>query len=159
MLQLFPQKKASPLLVTDNNEANARFSPDGNWLAYCSDESGRAEVYVQPFPLEKGGKWQVSTNGGFTPRWRKDGKELFFLSPDNQIMAAEIKLGTTFEASMPRPLFSIHPWIVPQIAGGWRDTFEPTSDGQRFAVHTPLSSSPSNITVILNWKLLLNPNK
>src|SRR5262249_30146264 len=70
-----PDKKASPFLITGANEANAKFSPDSKWIAYCSDESGRSEVYVQPFLGQKGGKWQISTNGGFSPRWSKDGKE------------------------------------------------------------------------------------
>lgn len=118
------QKKAFPFLATDANEANAMFSPDGKWVAYNSDESGQPEIYVQPFLAKKGGKWQVSTNGGYTPKWSKDGKELFYLSLDNQIMSSEVKLGST-----------------------------------GFAVHSALTSSPPNITVILNWPLLLNPKK
>src|SRR5262249_48887329 len=70
-----PDKKVSPFLITGANEANAKFSPDLKWIAYCSDESGRSQVYIQPFLGQKGGKWQISTNGGFSPRWSKDGKE------------------------------------------------------------------------------------
>jgi eukaryotic-like serine/threonine-protein kinase len=159
ILRLEEPKKAFPFLVTGANEANARFSPDAKWIAYCSDESGRPEVYVQPFLGEKGGKWQVSTGGGFTPRWSKDGKELFYLSLDNQIMSSEVELGTTFEASVPKPLFLVHPFAVPRIGGGWLDMFTPAPDGQRFAVHSALSNSPPNITVVLNWPLLLNSSK
>ncbi len=85
VLKLGGKNKATPVLITDANEASAMFSPDGKWLAYSSDESGQPEIYVQSFPIEKGGKWQVSTNGGYTPKWSKDGKELFYLSLDNQI--------------------------------------------------------------------------
>src|SRR5262249_16760189 len=154
-----PDKKVSPFLITGANEANAKFSPDLKWIAYCSDESGRSQVYIQPFLGQKGGKWQISTNGGFSPRWSKDGKELFYLSTDNQIMSSEIKPGESFQASVPRPLFAIHPFAVPRISGGWLDTFSPAPDGQRFAVHSALTSSAPNITIVLNWPLLLNPKK
>src|SRR5262249_17313857 len=110
LLQLGEHKKAFPFLISGANESNARFSPDGRWIAYSSDESGRAEVYVQSFLSEKPGKWQVSTNGGFTPKWSGDGKELFYQSPDNQIMCSEVKVGSTFEAATPTPLFTIHPY-------------------------------------------------
>ena len=157
VLRLSEPKKAFPFLVTEANEANARFSPDGKWVAYASDESGQPEVYVQPFLAEKSGKWQVSTNGGFTPGWSKDGKELFYLSQDNQIMCSAVKPGSVFESTVPKPLFAIHPYYVRRIAG-WNDVFEPAPDG-RFAVHAALASSPPNITVILNWPILLNPKK
>jgi eukaryotic-like serine/threonine-protein kinase len=157
VLRLGEPKKAFPFLVTEANESGGRFSPDGKWIAYASDESGRPEVYVQPFPAEKGGKWQVSTNSGYTPRWSRDGKELFYLSQDSQIMCSEVKLGSMFEATAPRPLFGVHPYYVSRISG-WNETFEPAPDGQRFAVHAA-SSTPSSITVILNWPLLLNPKR
>ncbi len=152
------ERKAFPFLETDANESSAKFSPDGKWIAYSSDESGQPEVYVQPFLAEKGGKWQVSNKGGYTPKWSKDGKELFFLSPDNQIMSTEIRSGARFEAGRPRPLFSIHPFRTPRIAP-WYDAFEPTPDGQRFVVHSALTSSPPNMIVVLDWPLLLKPKK
>ena len=159
-MQLRPLRKAFPFLVTDANEANARFSPDGKWVAYCSDESGQAEVYVQPFLSDKGGKWQVSTNGGYNPKWSKDGKELFYLSPDNQIMSSKIRLAPSFEAVAPTALFMIHPYAIPRIGlGNGADAFEPAPDGQRFAVHAPLTSSSPNISVVVNWPLLLNHKK
>ena len=134
VLRLGKHKEAVPFLITDANEGTARISPDGKWVTYASDESGQAEVYVQAFLTEKGGKWQISTNGGFNPKWSKDGKELFYLSPDNQIMSSQVKLGSIFEAAVPRPLFLIRPYYVRRIAG-WNDAFEPAPDGQRFAVH------------------------
>ena len=155
MLSLSGDRKSSPLLHAPFVESHGQISPDGKWLAYFSNETGRTEVYVQSFPAEKGGRWQVSTNGGFTPKWSKDGKELFYLSPDNQIMSSQVRLVPTFEANAAKPLFAIHPFAVPRIAGGYMDTFAPAPDGQHFAVHAPLYSS-RDITVVLNWPLLLN---
>src|SRR5262249_40056610 len=97
--------KATTLLGTPFDERNAQFSPDGRWLAYASDESGEFEIYVQPFP-ELGQKWQVSTDGGVAPRWRRDGKEIFFLKfPEKTLMAAEVKAGSTLSVGEPKALF------------------------------------------------------
>jgi dipeptidyl aminopeptidase/acylaminoacyl peptidase len=159
ILQLGQQKKAFPFLQTEANESHARFSADGNWIAYCSDESGQPEIYVQPFTAKKGGKWQISTSGGFNPKWSKDGKELFYLSLDNQIMSSEVKIGSIFEATVPKPLFAIHPYTMQRIGSQSYSAFEPEPDGPRIAVHSSLTSSPPNITVVLNWTQLLNPNK
>ncbi len=158
VMPLGEPKKVFPFIVTNANEGQARFSPDGKWVAYCSNESGQPEIYVQPFLTGKEGKWQVSTKGGYTPRWSKDGKELFYLSLDNQITSTEVKLGSTFEAAAPRPLFDIHPYRIQRIAP-WSEAFEPDPDGRRFAVHSALTSSPPNITVVLNWPLLLHQSK
>ena len=157
ILPLNEPNKAFPFVKTDANESNAKFSPDGKWIAYSSDESGRPEVYVQSFRRELAGKWQASTNGGFTPKWSRDGKELFYLSSNNQVMSSEVKLSTTFEINVPRALFSIHPYAIPRIGlGTGSEAFEPAPDGRRFAVHAPLRSSPPNITIVLNWQLMLN---
>ena len=86
-------------------------SPDGRWLAYVSDESGRYEVYVQSFP-GGGGKRQVSTGGGIGPRWRGDGKELFYHAPDGKLMAVPVKSGASFEAGAPVALF--------EFRAGWQ---------------------------------------
>ena len=80
------------------------FSPDGRFLAYQSNESGRKEVYVQSFP-DPGGKWQVSTAGGVDPRWRADGKEIYYRAPDQKLMAVEVQAGGDFPAGVPQPLF------------------------------------------------------
>jgi eukaryotic-like serine/threonine-protein kinase len=157
VLRLGEQRKVFPFLVTEANESSARFSPDGKWVAYASDESGRPEIYVQPFLAEKSGKWQISTNGGFTPKWSNDGKELFYLAQDNQIMCSAVKLSPIFEFTGPKPLFAIRPNSVRRISG-WNDTFETAPDGRRFGVHVA-ASAPTNITVVLNWPLLLNQKK
>ena len=85
-------RKPVPFLRTEFNEANGKFSPDGHWVAYESDESGRYEIYVRPFPAPDGGggKWMVSQAGGRGPYWRGDGKELFYLAPDGNVMAAAV---------------------------------------------------------------------
>ena len=87
------------------DQSQAQFSPDGAWVAYTSAESGRLEVYVQSFPAT-GAKWQVSTTGGEQPRWRRDGKELFYLAPDRHVMAVAIKAPAAFDAEEPRRLFA-----------------------------------------------------
>ena len=141
------ERKAFLFLQTEFNETRATFSPDGRWIAYQSDESGRLEVYIRPFP-GPGGKWQVSTNGGSRPRWRRDGKELFYLGLDNKIMAADIKLGSaTVDVGTVRASFPINPF-----GGAGRDIYDVTGDGQRFLVASPGSEeSSSPVTLVVNW--------
>ena len=104
LLPLTGARKPVPYLQTPFNEANARFSPDGRWLAYESNESGSFQVYVQSVPAN-GSKYQVSSSGGRVPQWRRDGKELFYVSADRKLMAVPIKLGVTVEAGAPSPSF------------------------------------------------------
>ncbi|MGH9253087.1 MAG: protein kinase domain-containing protein [Vicinamibacterales bacterium] len=106
VLPLVGDRKPFPLLQTPFNEYPAVLSSDGQWVAYVSNESGRNEVYVMPFP-GPGGKWQVSTAGGIWPRWRRDGAELFYLAPDNRLMAAEVNgRGSGFDVGAVQPLFA-----------------------------------------------------
>lgn len=144
---LFGDPKPQPFLQTPFAERMARFSSDGKWVAYVSNESGRDEVYVQSFPAS-GGKWQVSTNGGFTPRWRRDGRELFYIAPDRKIMSVEVKAGaTTVEVSSPTGLFE-----APVDAPGGTNRYDVSPDGQRFLVNAPAeTTSSSSMTVVLNW--------
>ena len=124
---------------TAANELSGRVSPDGRWVAYQSNESGRAEIYVQPFP-GPGARRQVSTEGGFSPQWRGDSRELFFVSPDQTMMAASIGVaGATIIAETPVSLFQTPegPYAVAR-------------DGQRFLVNLE-SADGSPITVLLNW--------
>src|SRR5437879_3877443 len=90
VLPLSGDKKPFPFLKTPFEEREGQFSPDGNWIAYQSNESGRFEIYVQPFPAP-GGKFQISANGGAQPRWNKNGKEIFYVSLDSKMMAAPVK--------------------------------------------------------------------
>src|SRR5262249_35415929 len=103
-------RKPFPVVQTEFEERNAQFSPDGKWIAYQSNESGRFEIYVQPFP-GPGPKTVISTDGGAEARWRGDGKELFYIALDGQLMAVPIQLpkeGSTVEAKTPVPLFRAH---------------------------------------------------
>jgi eukaryotic-like serine/threonine-protein kinase len=145
MLPLSGERKPYPFLQSPFNQFGARFSPDGKWLAYFSLESGRAEVYVVPFP-GPGGKWQVSTGGGTWPRWRRDGKEILYLSPDNKLMAAEVRAsGSSFEIGAVRALFETRPYR----SGG--ATFDVSADGQRFIIDYAQEQPSAAITLVVNW--------
>ena len=135
-------------LQTEFNELRPIFSPDGRWIAYQSNETGQSEIYIRPFP-GPGGKWQVSTAGGSRPRWHGDGKELFFLSSDNRMMSAQIKLGaTTVEVGKVELLF-----VFRNVVGiGGRDVYDVTSDGQKFLVESlPGNELSMPITLVVNW--------
>src|SRR6185295_4289784 len=107
------ERKPIPFLTTPADETFGQFSPDGKWIAYSSDESGRREVYVQGFapdrvPASAVGKWLISSAGGDKPRWRHDGKELFYLAIDGKMIAVPVKAAITFEPGVPVPLFETH---------------------------------------------------
>jgi eukaryotic-like serine/threonine-protein kinase len=138
-----------PYLVTQFLETHAQFSPDGRWVAYTSDESGRAEVYIQSFPIGAG-KWQISTAGGDQSQWRSDGKELFYLAADRSVMAVSIGGSGTLEIGRPTALFQA---AVP-LAGiaDSRNDYVPTQDGQRFLVNMLADTTNSQpLTFVLNW--------
>src|SRR5258708_119037 len=111
VLNMEGDRKPVPFLQTPFFESQGQFSPDGHWIAYASDESGRFEVYVRPFPSGPA-KWKISINGGEHPRWRGDGKEIFYLSPDRKLMAAAVNgkaaSQPVFEAQGPVALFEAH---------------------------------------------------
>ena len=139
-----------PYLRNEFQETEGKLSPDGHWLAYVSDESGRSEVYVSAFPSPIG-KWQVSTDGGTTPRWRLDGKELFYIAPDSRIVAAEVTLGSTFARAAPRPLF-----IAPVFQPSPFTKFEVDADGTRFLVNALVDQGKETpITIVVNWTAAL----
>jgi len=148
ILPMTGEKKPFPFLQTRSNEDHGRFSPDGHFIAYSSDESGRYEVYVQTFPVS-GGKWLVSRDGGAQPHWRGDGKEIFFIAPDRKMMAADVKLeGSTCQAGIPKALFQTQIISYPNPRNG----YEVSADGQRFVIITPLQENTSTpITVVANW--------
>lgn len=139
------ERKAVPLLGSEFNEVDGRFSPDGKWIAYVSDESKRYEVYVQPFP-SSGSKWQISVTGGFQPRWSGDGKELFYLSLDRRMMSVEVQTSPSFQAGNPKPLFEVR---IPNISFGQYDV---SSDGERFLMNLPAGDQQMTpITLVTNW--------
>lgn len=140
-------------LRTEFNEHHGHLSPDGRWMAYASDESGSWEVFVRAFPVPDN-RWQISTAGGAEPRWRRDGKELFYVSADGTLMAVAVQLEADFKASAPRALFRTH--FGSFGAEYWRPVYVPAADGQRFLINTVISeTSSSPVSVILNWPALL----
>jgi Tol biopolymer transport system component len=148
VLPLERDRKPVPLLITEFNERQARFSPDGHWVAYLSDESGQDEVYVRPFSInsdgttvEAGGKWPISNGFGGNPHWRGDGRELYYRSREGRLMAVEITTNPVFRAGNPQPLGFSPP------SPAW----DSSSDGKRFLARTP-TSGPQPYTVILNWQ-------
>lgn len=152
ILPLSGDRKPIPFLNTKFNEAGGRFSPDGRWIAYVSDESGKNEVYVAPFPAT-GAKWQISTGGGNSPRWRRDGSEIFYRTlgnVDRKLMAAAVNgKGGSFEAGVVKPLFTMRALVV--AAAGY--TYDVSADGQRFLVNTPPEqTATAPITVVVNWQ-------
>jgi Tol biopolymer transport system component len=152
ILALEGDRTPKPFLQDDFDNGGAKFSPDGKWVAYYSNDSGQLQVYVRPFP-GPGAKYQVSTSGGSDPRWRRDGKELFYLSPDGKLMAVEVKAGSAFEVGVPKPIFDTH--IRRDVSRGIlgsRDNYAVSSDGQRFlAIDLTEASASSPLTVVLNW--------
>jgi Tol biopolymer transport system component len=145
-LPTFGDRKPIPIAVTPFNEMNPVVSPDGRYVAFVSNESGREEIYAQTFP-EPGGKWQVSNGGGTDPSWRGDGRELYYRSPDQKLMAVEIRTGADFQAGVPQALFPIR--VRP---GQPRNKYAPAPDGQRFLVAAPLGrEAMSPTTIVLNW--------
>jgi eukaryotic-like serine/threonine-protein kinase len=137
-------------LSTNFNETGAHFSPDGQWVAYQSNMSGRPEVYVRPFP-EGGGQWQISTTGGNNVRWSPDGKELFYMGADGKLMAVPITVkGATLEPGTPVPLFQTQRAVG--VAATARAQYAVAPDG-RFLFNVTTGNAPmSPITLILNWK-------
>ena len=152
-LPVSPGAKARPFLETAATERHGQFSPDVKWVAYSSDETGVPEVYVRRFP-EGEGKWQISSHGGAQPRWRRDGKELFYLAPDGRLMAADVTTGAaTFAAGEPHALFTtgITTSIVDRTSN-----YVVTRDGQRFLVNLGAEDENSApITVMVNWQATL----
>jgi eukaryotic-like serine/threonine-protein kinase len=148
ILPLFGDRKPSPFVQSTYNARQARFSPDGRYVAYASDESGDFEIYVQTFP-EHGGKWQVSTGGGRDPEWRRDGKELYFIS-GGKLMAVDVNAaGPQFEAGTPKALFEAH--LGGSSAVNPNAIYRVSADGQRFLAVTAAEQTSSPVTVVLNW--------
>jgi eukaryotic-like serine/threonine-protein kinase len=146
VLPLGGDQKPFPFLQTDFTESFGQFSPDGRWIAYRSDESRGGEIYVAAFP-GPGGKRQVSTAGGRQPRWRGNGKELFYLAPDDRMMAAEVSgQEATLQVGAVRPLFEARQ----AVTGGF--VYDVTGDGQRFLINTVMEQKASSpITLVQNW--------
>lgn len=147
----FLDGKARLFLKATSSLKNAQFSPNGKWVAYASNESGRWEVYVTSFP-DANGKWQVSTDGGEQPRWRGDGKEIYFLSSDVKLMAVSVDTEHEFQSGTPRVLFQTDP--REQVATTEQVVYDVSRDGQRFLVNSKYNNGSAHpMSVILNWNL------
>jgi hypothetical protein len=137
-----------PYLKTAANEEQAKFAPGGKWIAYTSTESGQNQIYVQSVPTGET-KVPISTAGGQNPRWRPDGKELFFVSPEGKLMAVSVRLTPKFEAGTPQPLFG----TLRYDSTAAQPSYHPSADGQRFLIlEEDRQQAGSSLTVILNWR-------
>jgi Tol biopolymer transport system component len=152
-----------PFLRTEFNEFDGHFSPDLQWVAYTSDESGSNEIYVRRFSrAAKGavsaeeGKWMISKGGGTGPRWKGDGKELYYRSPDGTVMAAVISPGRGFQVRTINPLFQASVTSLKLFGSYVYFYWDAMRDGSRFLIPTPVAENPpSPFTVVLNWDSLL----
>jgi Tol biopolymer transport system component len=144
VLPLEGDRKPIPLLATEFDENDGQFSPDGHFVAYVSDESGRPEIYVRGFSgTSAGGKWLVSKSGGSSPRWRRDGGALFYLAADGTVMQAEVNTSAAFQVGMLKELFKLAPGAT---------TLDVTGEGKRFHVGVPVEQQAQTpFTVALNW--------
>ena len=160
VLPLTGNREPVSFLQSEFNESGGRFSPDGHWVAYVSDESGRSEVYIRPFQepgaqtaakngAMSGEEWQVSLAGGDSPRWRGDGKELYYFSHDNKMMAADVTVKDgVLGVSHVHPLFEV-PSIV-QLPVSDYDAF---SDGKKFVINVPFETqNQTPLTLVVNWE-------
>ena len=131
-----------------------RYSPDGHWISYTSNESGKFEVYVMPSG-GRGGKWQISSGGGQQPLWRHDGKELFYLTSDDKLMSVPIKLtANSVQADAARPLFSLANSVL--SVNGLVGPYDVTADGKRFVVITIEQGKTFPINLVTNWTAALH---
>ena len=153
LLPLKGDKKPVPFLLDKSGEDDARFSPDGHWVAYDSNESGQLEIYVRSFAMnadgtavKHGGKWQISNGGGLTPRWRGDGRELYYRARDRRVMAVAIATEPEFRPGKPEPL---------GFFASLGDMWDCTADGRRFLVVTAKGKDQAPFTVVLNWQAAL----
>ena len=156
-LPLDRDRKPFPILRTDFNEVEGRLSPDGRWMAYTSDESGTPEVYVQRFTEGEdasASRIRVSTSGGSNPRWRRDGRELFYISGARKLVSVAVRSGSTFEVDASQALFDVSRSTTPS------QVYTASPDGERFLVVPPAQGADrSSITVMVNWLEELNASK
>ncbi|HEX4486409.1 MAG TPA: hypothetical protein VH088_09100, partial [Terriglobales bacterium] len=144
-----PEQKSLQFLKAPSALKTARFSPDGKWVAYASNESGKWEIYVTSFP-DAHGKWQISSGGGEQPKWRADGKELFYMSSEAKLMAVPVTSGANFDAGTPVALFQTNPREM--VATSEQLTYDVSKDGQRFVVNTQVKQTDAiPLSVVQDW--------
>jgi Tol biopolymer transport system component len=150
------EQKSVPFLTTQYNEIHGQFQPGTTgvtrWIAYVSDESGQNEIYVQSFPAGTR-RFRISLNGGAQPRWRRDGKELFYIAPDGKLMAVDVRTTPQFDHGVPKPLFES------RMDGSFNSLnmrWAPTPDGKRFLIVTRRDEAASTpVMIVLNWQAAL----
>jgi len=145
----WPDRTPKPLFQAKWTIRNAQFSPDGRWIAYSTNETGNMEVYVSPFPGVNG-KWQVSAAGGEEPRWRQDGRELFYVSADGKMMAVPVKTTAGFEGGTPIALFQTR--RRQPISAQDVFSYDVSGDGKKFLIATKVDeANAAPLSVLLNW--------
>ena len=151
VLPLDGKQQPSVFVNSKFEERTPQFSPDGRWVAYMSEESGRPEIYLRPFPASSG-QFPVSTTGGITPRWRLDGKELYYIAPDGQLMAVSIvTTGRAPEMGAPVALFQPHILFGGTMATGNTWQYDVAPDGRFLINVTAGDAAAAPITVIQHW--------
>ena len=152
-IPVVPDPKPFVVAQSPATDDQGQFSPDGRWVAYTSNQSGQSEIYVIPFPPSpNGGKWLVSRGGGVMPRWRRNGKELFYISPDSRMMAVAVKTQPVFQSGTLQPLFQTD--IVDTGIRTGPMSWDLAPDGNRFLIISETPSDASSITVAMNWRML-----
>ena len=151
LLTVAEPRTPKPILQSRFNDEQAQLSPNGRWIAYTSDESGRPQVYIQNYPALSE-KWMISSAGGADPQWRSDGSELFFIASDFKLMAVPIKTDGGLEPGIPVPLFQARVTGLTDV----RTHYQVTADGQRFLVNSiGQNDRGASIQVIVNWQALM----
>jgi Tol biopolymer transport system component len=158
-LPLTGDRKPFPYRSGEFNENEAALSPNGQFLAFSSNESGRNEIIVQPFPDSSRGRWQVSNEGGSAPRWRKDGRELYYIDPKGRIIGLSVTTTPTF--SIQQTTLTLQtPLPVPVQGGSAAAPYDAAPDGQRFLLTLPISGvTATPISVRVNWSALTSPSR
>jgi eukaryotic-like serine/threonine-protein kinase len=140
-------------METPSDEMSVRFSPDGRFIAFASDETGRYEVYVSPFPVT-GTKTRISAAGGTLPRWSRDGRELLYLGAELQLVSVPVRTAPTLTVGAPRRLFALKgafKWDDVKAIDGWAD-WDVSRDGTRFLAVGPQPANEQPLTAILDWR-------
>jgi hypothetical protein len=143
-------RPVQPLIETEFDAHNPTISPDGRWIAYQSDESGQFEIYVRPFPAIDSGRWQLSTNGGETPVWSRNGREVFYIA-SNHLMTVPVPAGPTFTYDRPTALFDVRPYFQ---NNGFGQAYDVGPDGRFVMIRregSPTAELAETIVVVERW--------
>jgi len=155
LLTMAGEPTAKPFIESQFDKAQARISPDGRWIAYVTNDSGPYQVVVQSFPDPNGGRWQITAQGGIEPKWKHDGRELYYLAPDGKLMVVPVNPGPAFQAGSPSVLFQT-PLVVARGQSPRDRRYDVAPDG-RFLIAVPTAAATATpVTVVVNWTALTN---